>query len=139
MITDQKPLVIDRAELQEAVFSMRTLLDDPSAATREAAQKVVDAISWPLLFDDSNWRLTPWILQWSEAVAMMVDEALLDLPRQVKSANPVWVNVARHFARLADDAGYGTDCRLEFLDQVYVALDRLRAATDEWAAEGVDE
>lgn len=135
MIIDQKPpeVVVDRSELQAAIWPLRELLDDPDTTVREAAQKVCDALAWPLLFDDSAWRLAPFVLQWPQAVEVLVDEALVGLPREVKDANPLWVALARKFAKLADSNGFGTDCRLEFLGEVYQALDRLKDA------EGVDD
>jgi hypothetical protein len=131
---NETEVVVPRSELQEAVWDLGTkVLDSPNVSddVREAARKVFDGIGFWLLFDDRNWRLLPYLMGWPEAIAYRVEEVLAEIPEPVRTANPAWVQMARHFAKLADRHGFGADARLEFLDVAQMAIDRLRDAIDD--------
>jgi hypothetical protein len=137
-MTKRDQLILSRDTLVKASQVAAHVVDDAgqSDEMRDAAYFVEFCLSEALLHQshsadgERSIRLLPIMFGWPNAYSDMVDELLLDLGEDVVAENPARVAIAKHAARLVDDALYSSDFRMDAYDALNEILAGLKAEAE---------
>jgi len=135
-------LILSRDDLVRASQVLGRVVDDDSQSDelRYDAADIEFLLSEVLCFQshgadgERSIRLTPIGFGWPQFYGQMVDELLVDLGEDVVAEQPARVLLAKHAAKLVDDALFSTDFRLD----AYDALNQIPAGLKQ-AAEDDDD
>jgi hypothetical protein len=137
-MTKQNELVLHRESLVKADELAWAVIDDASAPDEllTDARDVEFALSEALCYqshgvDECSIRLIPIGFKFPQFYTELVDKQLVDLGEDVVAENPARVAIAKHAAKLVDDALFSADFRLDAYDALNQILAGLKRAAEE--------
>jgi hypothetical protein len=128
---------MSRADLDAMARAAWAVVDNPDGFTPEqldANDQLLDDLTMVICYGPEYYgRLVPCGFHplWGGFFTLMLEEFLMDLGEEVCEAHPTLVVVARQAAKACDYQGYGTDYRLDMLQNLNKILASLWEFKDE--------